>query len=518
MRIYAQFVLSLMAALCVGCQQMLIPNGGCVPSSAYCSAAPNPQDLKKRLDTYLNKPAFSSALWGIHIVSLSDGKTLYAHHPDRLLIPASNTKIFTAATVLEQLGPDYRILTSVYGRGRLSHGRLYGDLIVWGRGDPSHGTALLDEVTLPFEQLAVQIKQRGLRDIEGDVVVDTRYFQEPIIGRGWEALDLSRAYAPEVSTVNLADNRIRLHIFAPSKVDQYPVTFTEPFEVSSPLVRHSLNLKSSVFPSLSLEQEPFSRTNYLLGRLGTRKEKVSFSMSMPHVAKNWGQGLREALQRHGIRIHGHIRVLAWPYPRPSKQEKEVWFPLAEINSPPLSDLVRAMMKHSSNLFGQSLFLHLGEDYRMRYGLTKEQKKSGQYSVLAIQNFLEDRVGLQRNQVWLEDGVGLSRKNLSSARALTQLLRYMDRSSVSQIFRESLPIAGVDGSLRKRLRGDLTRSRLWGKTGTLTHIRSLAGYLKLWNGEKLAYAVLLNNYIPEPGLPSANQAIDDVIKILFHNKH
>jgi D-alanyl-D-alanine carboxypeptidase/D-alanyl-D-alanine-endopeptidase (penicillin-binding protein 4) len=173
---------------------------------AAVAAAPAPPaavtraGLAAQIDAQIGQPRFAAASWGIAVVSLDSGRTLYAHHADQLLQPASTAKLFAAALSLSTLGPDYRMPTRLLAGGRIVSGRLNGPLILYGMGDPTLGT---DSSADWADQLANQAAARGLRFVQGDLVADDSYFAGPAYGSGWEAGDLQSWFAVPASALSV---------------------------------------------------------------------------------------------------------------------------------------------------------------------------------------------------------------------------------------------------------------------------------------------------------------------------
>lgn len=418
--------------------------------------------LSQRIDAHIAAPRFASASWGVSVVSLDDGHTVYAHDEGRLLLPASTAKLFTAAFALDRLGPDYRTHTDVLAGGELRRGRLRGPLILRGRGDPTlSGDAWADRV-------ADALAGAGLRRVDGGVVGDDTAFAGPPIGEGWEAADLQTAYGADAGaltidenamTVTLAEGRVRV---AP---DEAAVTVA---------------LAGDASGAPSMYRAPGRDTVHVLGPAdGTRRARLS----LPDPALAAARRLRDALVRRGIRVDGEARSVRWPVAAPAGAV------LASVPSPTLLEILHAGLKRSQNLYLQSVFLLTGLE-------ADGSGPAGDRAAAVLRDWLATR-GIGPTATTLSEGSGLSRHDLTTAAALTHLLASMDASPLSDAWRALLPVAGDDGTLASRMRGTPAEGRVVAKTGSMSFVNALAGYVTTKGGQRLAFAILLNNYVPPP---------------------
>ena len=174
------------------------------------ASPPAALSLSEQIDALIGQPRFAGADWGISVISLDSGRTLYAHRADQLFQPASTSKLFTAAVTLGELGPDYRIPTRVLATSDIRNGRLNGPLVLYGMGDPTLGA---DASTAQWaDQLATQLAAQGLRHVHGDLVADATYFASPAMGTGWEAIDLQSWFAVPATALSVRENQAEVTI------------------------------------------------------------------------------------------------------------------------------------------------------------------------------------------------------------------------------------------------------------------------------------------------------------------
>jgi len=443
-------------------------------------------DLASRLQAHLDSPRFAASRWGVQVVSLDSGRTLFSRNAGQYFVPASNAKLFTCALALCRLGPDHRIRTSVLAAALPGpDGVLKGDLTFYGRGDPMlmarwrGGPALPD----PLEALALQVKAAGVRSIEGEVVGDESFFATRPYGSGWEAGDRDFAFGADVSALTLHDNMVDLRIYPGTAAGRPCLLFPIPGKGLLPL----RNL-TTTGPAAPLRAEWQGDALEVTGALAEGAMPAALYVPVRDPARFAAALLRRALERQGITVLGKAAL------RPAGDKVE----LAHVDSPPLVEIVRATLKDSVNLYAQLLLLQAGRSERA--------------GLAALGTFLRE-AGLNEGGIVFEEGSGLSRKDLVKPEAVTALLRYMRTRPEGPAFAEALPLAAVDGTLRYRLGSTRAAVNLRAKTGTLRYTHALSGYVTTAGGDHLAFAILLNNHVPGPDGPAAEADVDAVAALL-----
>jgi len=446
-------------------------------------------ELRAQLEAWLNQPRFSGGLWSVKIASLDTGRTLYEHHPDRLMSPASNSKLYTGALALDTLGGDYHFKTPILATAPVdAQGTVAGDLIISGRDDPSWKAARFDSIFDPF---VAALTKSGVKVVTGNIVADNTFLHGQPTGGSWAVEDVDDSEGAPISALTLADNAADIHV-APgmNAGDPCRVTLTP-----AGTVLNLVNLTRTVPAGgeAHLELSPASGTNdfYLLGQLPVDGKMESLDTGVSQPARWFGAALKAALTSHGIVIQGGVQVVTWP-------ETPTWNPaglytLGEIQSPPLRDVVRSFMKPSQNLEADLVFDHVGE-------LTREPGMpdwvtSEELAVRALDRFLRQH-GIPHD-VHFDEGSGMSRNNLTSANATVALLSEMATNRWAADFFAALPIAGVDGTLRNRMKNSPAYGKVHAKTGTLRWANSLSGYVTSAAGEKLVFSLMLNRHASPP---------------------
>ncbi|HEY3520323.1 MAG TPA: D-alanyl-D-alanine carboxypeptidase/D-alanyl-D-alanine-endopeptidase, partial [Rhodanobacteraceae bacterium] len=318
-----------------------------VPSAASPRvAASSPAE---NIAAFIAQPRFVHAIWGIDVVSLDSGVTLYRHDFDTLFLPASNAKLYTAALALQTLGADASFSTTLYATAAPGGGgTLSGDLILQGRGDPSLGEA---DVSAEWaDRFAEALAARGVRRVRGDLVADDTFFSGPLFGGGWEALDLQNAYGAQSGALGAQDGVARVDVARQNA--RCCAISIDPPQAGLRVV----DLTGEAKP-LSLYRAPGSDVLYASGSLRTGVPQRTYTLSVPDGALFAANLLRDALARRGIALNGRVRVVHWPERDAALANAPV--EIASIASPPLSQLIRHMLKHSDNRYAQMLLQQVG---------------------------------------------------------------------------------------------------------------------------------------------------------------
>jgi serine-type D-Ala-D-Ala carboxypeptidase/endopeptidase (penicillin-binding protein 4) len=454
-----------------------------VPSAATPRVPPSP--LAESIDAFIAQPRFAHALWGIDVVSLDTGAMLYRHAAGTLFLPASNAKLYTAALALQALGADAAFSTTLYTTATpAGNGTVSGDLVLYGRGDPSLGG--VDGSPDWADLLAQALAARGAHRVRGDLIADDTYFAGPLFGGGWEALDLQSGYGAQSGALGAQDGAVRANV-AHEGARCCAVTL-DPTQSGLRVA----NFTGDAAP-LSLYRPPGSNVLYASGSLRAGMPQRTYTLAVPDGALFAANLLRDALARHGVTLDGRVRALHWPERDAALASAPV--EIASIASPPLAQLIRHMLKHSDNRYAQMLLQQAGVQ-AARTGACVDRAEppqaSADWGLCAMRAFL-GRIGIDPGQAMFEDGAGLSRKDLVTPAATVKLLAWLARQPFTNALRDALPVAGVDGTLKRRMLGTPAAGNLQAKTGTLTHVYALSGYVTAADGEHLVFSIMLNRY-------------------------
>jgi serine-type D-Ala-D-Ala carboxypeptidase/endopeptidase (penicillin-binding protein 4) len=484
------------------------------PAAAAAAAEPAPapyslDDLRRDLASHVSQPHLAGALFAVHVVSLETGDVLFSHDAERRMSPASNCKLYVGAWALDSLGGDYRIDTPLLATSAPEKtGVLRGHLVVRGTGDPSWRSA--DRSPEGFlrllDPLVNAVASAGVTRIEGDVIADATALRLPLHGAGWTVDDLNHDYGAEVSSLTLESNYADLRASPAAAVGEPCVLELVQPHTGLHVVNRTATLPPDARARLEVRRQPGEAAVHVWGGVPLGAKPEITDVSVPRPAAWVAAALRDALVRHGIRVSGRARSIRWPE-EPVGLEKAV--SLARIASPPLRQLVKDFMKPSQNLETNLVFAHLGE--RSRTAETSAWTTSEELAVEGLAAFLA-RCGIDAGDVRFEDGSGLSRNNLATARATVRLLQFMDSHAEAEAFRDSLPVAGVDGTLRTRMRGTPAEGRVLAKTGTLRWASSLSGYVTTAAGERLAFSAMLNRSVQPSGRPARAEVEEIAVRL------
>ena len=408
-----------------------------------------------------------SGKWGVIVVSVTRGDTLYAMNPDALLKPASIMKMMTTGLALERFGPDYTIKTQVMRDGRSTGDVLDGNLYLRGAGDPTLSLRFWQGES-PMDALAKQIAAAGVRRVRGDVIADESAFETERIPVGWKSSYLMSAYAAPVSALSLNENLVWI-VARPE--NGRAVVELDPPSTAIP-VTSTVRLVGGSGGRISAHRTAEGIS--VSGTIGSASAPRRYSLVVQEPPTFAAGALVASLQKAGVAVEGHVR--AGTTPRNAEQ-------IAEIHSLPLAHMVSYMNRESINHFAELLF----RDAARQNGAQSSSKTALQ----ALRNFLAARTGARPTDVRVTDGSGLSEADSLTARAMVSLLAYAHRAPWGSVFHASMPVAGESELMRRRMRSTPAHGNLHAKTGTTNTVAALAGYVTALNGEVLAFTFIYN---------------------------
>lgn len=466
-------------------------------------------ELQQKISTLLAQPRFVGAIWGIKIISLDTDQTLFEFHPHRLMSPASNCKLFTGALALDKFGGDYKISTPIYSTAKVNkRGTIHGNLVIVGHGDATwnprrFGTNFWDI----FQPFVSALKKAGVRRVTGNLIADATYFHgEPTIS-SLTIDDFQNGECPYISALTINDGWAQARVTPGANVGSpCQITMLQP---DANLVFSNLVVTVSSNSVHHIEYYiPYGgKVIYVFGQLPLGSDGERLDIPDLEPAKWFGRALKDALARNGIKISGKVCAVIWP-------QKAAWNPatavkIGEVQSPSLRDVVKLYMKPSENFENDMLLACVGESTRTTN--TPPWRTSEELGLATMHHFLEAN-DLPSDEVHFNEGSGLSDDNMTTANAFVALLEFMWRSHSAQDFIHALPIAGIDGTLRHRMRGTSAEGNVRAKTGSLWWSRTLSGYVTSAAGEHLAFSLLLNRYLPPRGHGS-REDLDAIAEML-----
>lgn len=491
--------------------------------------------LPDRIAAILAAPDLARGFWGVEVVSLSSGEVLYSQNADKLFTPASNTKLFTTAAALALIGPDYKFRTTVETTGTLDrYGRLNGDLILVGRGDPNLSgreipynlkTQRNDDPIQALESLADALVQKGVKFIDGDIVADDSYFAFERYAEGWSQDDLMWSDGAPVSALTVNDNVVFVNIQPADRPGEKAFVSVKPFAGYYRLDNRIITTPAGTPRKLALNREPGSTVVTLWGNVPLDDPGTNEALAIDDPAEFAAGLFRELLEKRGIVVYGkqrthHTELAALStfsvtvtapshgggetVARPLKIDQPLT--LAAYESKPLLEDVRIINKVSQNLHAEILLRLLGREHG-----TAGTIEAG---LEVLKGFLA-QAGIATDQYAFYDGSGLSRENLVTPHAIVQLLRYSSVQPWGADYKSTLPIAGLDGTLSERLNTPPhPQNRIAAKTGSLNGVKALSGYATTNSGQSIAFSILSNNF----NLPSkrVTDTIDELVQAIVED--
>ena len=407
------------------------------------------------------------------VVSLTHGDTLFSINADVPHQPASTQKVLTSVLALNSLGPNYRYRTEVLYTGSLRDGRLDGDLILRGDGDPSLSSRFIGRTPdAAMDSLVGRLVRAGVRQVSGRVIGDASGFESRSIPEGWHPRILQDSYAGRVSALTLNENLVWVTV-RPTTRGSPATVVLEPATTAIPL-RASVRTVGGRGASLRVGRGANGIS--ISGSIGAQGYQRSYSFVVEDPASFTTGAFLAALRRHGITVAGGMTL--GPTPAAAR-------PLITWESASLETLLTVMNRESVNVIAEHVFRAAGR------GSDRHTVGSAFNSDTALRGLLQRSVGMRSDALRSSDGSGLSQTDLISPRAMVQLLGWADKSSWGPLLHSSLPLAGNSGTLRHRMMGTAAQTNLHAKTGTTNDIIALAGYVTARNGELLAFTMMYN---------------------------
>jgi serine-type D-Ala-D-Ala carboxypeptidase/endopeptidase (penicillin-binding protein 4) len=448
-------------------------------------------EVEYRLQNMLKRDEFKHTIPSMIVMSADYGDTIFSHQSDLLVRPASNQKLLTAASALKLLGLNYSFRTVVYRSGSVSDGLLDGDLIIKGFGDPLLSLSDLDRII-------ASLRLFGIRQIAGDIIVDDSFFDDIHWPTGWMWDDEPNAYVPFISALSINSNVATISVERSTASDTaFTINVTPP----SSYLQYEIQLKENgdqVDNEFLVIPDRLNGLNHYLIKGDPQKVRLprQFTVTVRDPSLYTGYLLRDKMNESGIITHGEVQ-------RGIKDLSAT--PIVQINTP-IDSILHAMNKSSDNLAAETTWKTMSAELWGTPG-------TGDGGRRAVHHALQ-QLGVNPSLSRLADGSGVSFYNLVTARMLAELLFQVSEDPVLfKPFYESLAILGMDGTLMRRAVHSRARGRVRAKTGTLTGVSSLVGYVETLYGERLIVAMLFQNFILPAG--RYRQIQDEICEMLLY---
>jgi len=410
------------------------------------------------------KEALSNGRLGVVVKSLTTDELIFQYNPDKLFVPASNVKVLTSVTALSILKPDYRFKTEFYSGGDVTKGVIHGGLYIKGYGDPTLSTQYL-------ETIAEEFKSLGVKEIKGGIIVDDSYFDNIRYGKGWKEKWKGDVFSPPISALSLNYNTFYIKVY-PSKPGRIPIVALEPKGTNVNVINKAITTnKGGRLTAVWLEG---GKTIKLDGSISRRTPSYTLEITTRNPTLYAGSAFKRILDDAGIRVEGYVTVGVVPD----------WAGVLYTHfSDPLYLIIAEFNKNSVNIIGENIIKTLGATIIGEPGTWEKGTQ-------VVSNFLHE-IGI-KDSFEIFDGSGLSLLNRVSPNAITDVLEYAYNNQVISLkFLNSLSIGGVDGTLKKRFRRSEVEGRVMAKTGHLSNVNALSGYLFTKSGDVLVFSILAN---------------------------
>ncbi len=428
-------------------------------------------------DSVLRNASFAYIIYDVTADSI-----IAERNPDLSLVPASTIKLFTTAAALEILGPRANYRTRLLYDGVIENRILKGNLIIKGGGDPTFcmGKETMNRVFSSWEN---SIAKLNIDSVTGNIIGDARIFSEDFIPYTWTWGEINMGYSAAPSGLSINGNLFRLK-FDPDKKD---FIIPEAGDLAQTHPSSTFLNQVAIYDAddeLYLVGFPDSPEKRIRGtvREGTRKAEVVGVIHDPALAA--ATLLRKKLIAKGIRVSGRAVSTSGMDSLRALKSSQPRHEIASVGSPSVASMVYSVNHHSNNFLAETLLKQMGVK-KQGYGSTEA-------GVKAVYSFLKSK-GIDLSGFYMFDGSGISRYNSITANQLLHLLKYMQHSRDSAVFRSSLSVAGESGTLGKMCLNSDATGNIHGKSGTMSRVKSYAGYAKTRSGHQLIFAVIVNNF-------------------------
>jgi len=430
------------------------------------------EKLRLDIDKVLNDSIFISTRTGIKVVSLETGETLYERDSKMLVRPASNMKLITTATALVELGTDFKFKTVMHIDGKINNDTLNGNLYVKGFGNP-------DFTSKDLSRMVEQVKAQGIKEIRGNIIGDKSYFDSLYWGNGWMWDDEPSAFAAFISPLSINDNCVKVYVKPGKKVGDTVEVRVEPPTAYVTILNQAITVATDSAANLNVDRRWKERENTIVvkGQLPINLREQETTISVWNVEMYFLTLLKEELQRQEIKVGG--KLMFGVVPTTSVQ--------IAYHEQPMDSMIINLNKISDNLSAENTLKTIAAEKLGAPGSTKA-------GIWVVNRFLSS-IGIDTTKYYVVDGSGVSHYNLVTPEIYITLLKYMfTNKKFFDLYYTSLPIANIDGTLKGRMKGTKAEGNLRAKTGTISGVSTLSGYVETADGEWLAFSIMMQNFI------------------------
>lgn len=445
-------------------------------------------DLRSDLANLFADSAIANAHVGIHVASLKSKEVLFARNDTKSFVPASNMKIVSTAAAMDFLGADFRYTTTVFLDGLLkkSSGEFVGNVIIRGAGDPSMSQYFYPDPMSILHQWCDTFDSLGIRSIRGNIVGDDSYLEDEPWGEGWSWDDIPYSFSAQLSALSFNDNKVDIIAKPAFSLGQIADAMVIPTTNYVSVVNSVRTVPKDSANGINATRQAYSNVIYLSGTIAppadsTQEPRRTSSVAVDNPTLFLVSLFKRTLSERGITVRGSI------YDAKQWDDKIAYTelrPVAYTTSPPLKDIIRNINTISNNLAAELVWRTAAKEF--------SGKGSAEKGEVLVQKFMEKN-GLSTKGMIVADGSGLSRFNIISPKHLVGILTAMHNSRNKAAFTRSLAVPGEKGTLQSRLKNTIAATAVKAKTGTLTNVSSLSGYITTRDQEPLVFSMIFNNY-------------------------
>jgi D-alanyl-D-alanine carboxypeptidase/D-alanyl-D-alanine-endopeptidase (penicillin-binding protein 4) len=438
------------------------------------------EQLQFDLRSIFTSAAIDHAFWGVSVRSLKTGELLYSLNSARMQTPASTQKLITTAVAAEKLGWDFRYSTKIYATGPQNGEDLEGDIVIVSNGDPTINPRHPDRWGA-FDAWARQLYAKGIRRVHGQLIGDDNAFAEPGWGFGWAWDDLSLGYGSAVGALQYNENQVGLMIGAGPEPGARAVISVSP-NGAGIILNHAVTTVAAGEPSrVSLSRVPGSNMLTVAGQVAIGSPAINELAAVPNPTILYLTAMRETFARNGVFVGGQPLDIDDARVKPDYSKATL---LLEDRSAPLSSIIDVCLKWSRNEYAETLLHSLAPT------LTEATAEGG----LAVVRETLTSWGVAPELYIARDGSGLSRNDYASPDAFVALLTHIwkDPRHVEP-YRSTLPQSATSGSLENRMKDSIAAGRVWAKTGSMSNVRSLSGYLMTLDNEPIVFSFMATGF-------------------------
>jgi D-alanyl-D-alanine carboxypeptidase/D-alanyl-D-alanine-endopeptidase (penicillin-binding protein 4) len=437
------------------------------------------------IDQWVGDPVFTGATIGFAMLDLGTGQTVAAHQPQMMLTPASTMKIWTTAAALARFGPQHRIETHLLYDGSIKNGILNGNLYIKGYGDPTLASSKIGQQTLDklLDSWYEMVKKAGIKSITGDVIGDDTFFEMPPESPSWNWSDLGNYYGAGAWALNILDNEFTITFKQSKGIGSIPTILeTSPKIPGLQLVNEVTSGPAGSGDNAYIYAAPYQKERIIRGTIPEGSGTFTIRGSLPNPPEQAAFLLRSYLESKGIQTAGSARAISNSFYAADHQGGTTL--IGKLESPPLIDIIKITNQDSNNIFAEALFKLLSESA----GSHTHTQQGSQWIKQWLSDFKIDTTYLN-----IIDGSGLARTNALSAESMVRSLYYISGQPYYQDFLSSLATPGGRGTLKNRFAKTPPGTKIMAKSGTLSRVKTYAGYLFTVDGGTYAFSIMVNQY-------------------------